>query len=209
MGKPVLCGLPWSVWEQKLAPACWLGCISCPKLVLYFRQKKRYLRKLNPTYYLFSVVKSYVVFFVDWFQMSWLTYRLPLNIRFELLVGSCKVFRISANLQKGTDYKVKGSNIGVFFSVSFIAEINVWVLILLWSFVRTQKPEEMFRKALSWGFDGRVCYSCTKECFLLFDFLVSRYLYFKCVFNPGRNNDRNFSGIRALMAVKTSHRSRY
>ena len=27
--------------------------------------------------------------------------------------------------------------------------------------------------------------------------------------NPGRNNGRNFSGIRALTAVKISHRSRY
>ena len=29
------------------------------------------------------------------------------------------------------------------------------------------------------------------------------------VYNPGRNNGRNFSGIRALTAVKISHRSRY
>ena len=27
--------------------------------------------------------------------------------------------------------------------------------------------------------------------------------------NPGRNNGRNFSGIRALTAVKISHRNRY
>ena len=27
--------------------------------------------------------------------------------------------------------------------------------------------------------------------------------------NPGRNNGRNFSGVRALTAVTNSHRSRY
>ena len=30
--------------------------------------------------------------------------------------------------------------------------------------------------------------------------------FFRC---PGRNNGRNFSGIRALMAVRISHRIRY
>ena len=65
------------------------------------------------------------------------------------------------------------------------------------------------QRSLKWQYRK---YYCLKQYFAVNKFaifLCSGNLPENALSNPGRNNGRNFSGIRALTAVKISHRSRY